>query len=59
MNEQAGKGLNPHSLISFIHLVFLGERTSLGSFDFLRSRIYLDLNLRLGGLEQIQEEVWR
>ena len=31
----------------------------VGSSDFLRSRIRLSLNLRLGGLEQIQEEGWR
>ena len=59
MNEQASKGLEPHSLISFVHLRFLGERTSSGSFDFLCFRIRLGLSLYLGGLEQIQEEVWR
>ena len=38
----------------WVHLIFVV--LVVGSFDFLRSRIYLGLSLRLGGLEQIQEE---
>ncbi|KAL0000479.1 hypothetical protein SO802_014260 [Lithocarpus litseifolius] len=38
----------------WVHLIFVV--LVVGSFDFLRSRNRLSLSLRLGSLEQIQEE---